>query len=207
MFHPGIILAVALTIYFYFIKKVSIKKVLPALLSLIIYLNIAKLFTGTGTIARIAQMTTGYSTDFMNRNTNGLIVVFLHRLVTILIISSAMIYIYRKTKAKTNSKLDRVLIVFTICLILLSGSMIQNRYLLVVSLIALLDIGMSYFNTKLVLTQFDVLLILIMTLISVGASSIIAYADVKDMMFSQPFIEVFFSNIFSLLKNIPIFFI
>lgn len=205
LFHLGIILAVALTIYFYFIKKVSIKKVLPALLSLIIYLNIAKLFTGTGTIARIAQMTTGYSTDFMNRNTNGLIVVFLHRLVTILIISSAMIYIYRKTKAKTNSKLDRVLIVFTICLILLSGSMIQNRYLLVVSLIALLDIGMSYFNTKLVLTQFDVLLILIMTLISVSASSIIAYADVKDMMFSRPFIEVIFSNIISLLKNIPMY--
>lgn len=205
LFHVGIILAVVLTIYFYFIRNINFKTTLPALLGLVIYLKIAKLFTGTGTIAQIAQMTTGYSTDFMNRNTNGLIVVFLHRLVTILIISSAMIYIYRKTKAKTNSKLDRVLIVFTICLILLSGSMIQNRYLPVVSLIALLDIGMSYCNGKLTITQLDVLLLSIMMLISISASFIIVYADIKDMMFSRPFIEVIFSNIISLLKNIPMY--
>ncbi|MFD1318488.1 hypothetical protein [Loigolactobacillus zhaoyuanensis] len=204
LFHVGIILAVALTIYFYFIKKVNLKTVLPALLGLIVYLSIAKFFTGTGILARIAQMATGYSTDFMQRNTNGLIIVFLHRLATVLIISSAAIFIYRKKGIKI--KLDRILIVFTICLILLSGSMIQNRYLLVVSLIAILSIGINYLNSKTAITQLDVGLLFIIAMISISASAVIVYADVKDMEFSRPIIEVFFSSIFSLLKNIPTYY-
>lgn len=203
LFHVGIVLAVVLTIYFYFIKKVNLKTVLPALFGLIVYLSIAKFFTGTGILARIAQMATGYSTDFMQRNTNGLIIVFLHRLATVLIISSAVIFIYRKKGAQ--NKLDRILIVFTICLILLSGSMIQNRYLLVVCLIAILSIGMNYVDSKKIsITQLDVVLLLIMTLISISASSVIVYADIKDMVFKTPFIEVFFSNIVSLMMKMPI---
>lgn len=202
LFHVGIVLAVVLTIYFYFIKKVNLKTVLPALFGLIVYLSIAKFFTGTGILARIAQMATGYSTDFMQRNTNGLIILFLHRLATVLIISSAAIFIYRKKGTKV--KLDRILIVFTICLILLSGSMIQNRYLLVVCLIAILSIGMNYVDSKVSITQLDVVLLLIMALISISASSVIAYVDVKDMVFKTPFIEVFFSNIVSLMMKMPI---
>lgn len=206
IFHPGIILASILAIYVACIKKISIFKILFPMLLLAIYLRFvtgSNLSLGSGNpIFQIVNMTNTYSSDFMQHSANGLLFIFLERLLTILVLIMALIVFSQLSREYRLSQFGRMLLFMSLVqFALIFTSMIFDRYILVTTFLALIYVARYISKIRLNIRY----LIFSMCIVTICIGIVICYANVKRMVFISPFFQLCISNLFHFFTNIPVY--
>lgn len=206
IFHPGIILASILAIYVACIKKISIFKILFPMLLLAIYLRFvtdSNLSLGSGNpIFQIVNMTNTYSSDFMQHSANGLLFIFLERLLTILVLIMALIVFSQLSREYRLSQFGRMLLFMSLIqFALIFTSMIFNRYIFVTTFLALIYVARYISKIRLNIRY----LIFSMCIVTICIGIVICYANVKRMVFISPFFQLCISNLFHFFTNIPVY--
>lgn len=206
IFHPGIILASILAIYVACIKKISIFKILFPMLLLAIYLRFvtgSNLSLGSGNpIFQIVNMTNTYSSDFMQHSANGLLFIFLERLLTILVLIMASIVFSQLSREYRLSQFGRMLLFMSLVqFALIFTSMIFNRYILVTTFLALIYVARYISKIRLNIRY----LVFSMCIVTICIGIVICYANVKRMVFISPFFQLCISNLFHFFTNIPVY--
>lgn len=204
LFHVGIILAVTLAIFVAIVRKTSIFSYAILLIGFIMFWIYA-IKNGSlevsGTFSQITSMANTYSTDFMNRNLNGTIILYLSRAADILMLSAAVIIYFGKPKINRDS-FDRLcLLQFFFGIMLFNNSMIFNRYLLIISILSIISIGKNIVTVKINRVQLGMFMIAVSLLIL----CVTAYAGCKDMNFTVSKLNLIFMNILKAFINLPIF--
>jgi len=204
LFHLGIILAVGLAIFVAIFRKATYFSY--ALLSIgfvMFWLYVAKNSdtTSSGVLYQMTSMANTYSTDFMIRNSNGRIVLYLTRMAGGLVFIATLIIGFGRKKIERDN-FDRLCLAqFVFWILLFNNSMIFNRYVLVSSMLGVFYLGK---NSALVNSAW-VRSSLFFVLTGLLMISVIAYAGFKKMTFSISLPELVTTNLISLLTNIPIF--
>jgi len=206
IFHPGIILASILAIYVACIKKISISKILFPMLLLAIYLRFvtdSNSSLGSGNpIFQIMNMTNTYSSDFMQHSANGLLFIFLERLLTILVLIMALIVFSQLSREYRLSQFGRMLLFMSLVqFALIFTSMIFDRYILVTTFLALIYVARYISKIRLNIRY----LIFSMCIVTICIGIVICYANVKRMVFISPFFQLCISNLFHFFTNIPVY--
>jgi len=204
LFHVGIILAVALVVFVAIVHKPSIFSYVLLLAGYVLfwaYVGKDGSMGASGMFPQIASMANAYSTDFMDRNLNGMIILYLSRVAGLLLLSAASIICLGKAKAKWDG-FDRLcLLQFFFVILLFNNSMIFNRYLLIFSMLSVISIGKNLAVVKISRAQIGAFL----TTTSVLILCVTAYAGCKGMIFTVSRLDLIFVNVFSFFSALPNF--
>lgn len=203
-FHLGIILAVILALFVAIFREKKRLSYPVLILGFIGFWLFADRFVGPGSagmFAQITNMATIYSTDFMVRNSNGLIVLFLSRFSGLLLVIAAVV-VGSESKSEKCDNFGRLCrLQFVFWLLLFNNSMIFNRYVLVSAMLSLFYIGKNMNCIKKSMRSTSLLLIGISGLMLL----VITYAGFRRMTFAVPLLELVTKNLISLFRNMPIF--
>jgi len=202
LFHLGIILAVILAVFVAIFRKGTRVSYLGLILGFIGFWLVTERFVGAGSAGMFAQITSManiYSTDFLVRNSNGLIVLFLSRLSGVLLLIATLVVGSRSEKCDYFERLCRLQFVFW--LLLFNNTMIFNRYVLVSSMLGLFYIAKNVNYVEKAKASACLLIVGISGLMLLVNAS----AGFKRMTFSVPLWELITTNLISLLRNVPIF--
>ncbi|WEV56542.1 EpsG family protein [Ligilactobacillus acidipiscis] len=204
LFHVGILLGVIIALYVALFKKTNFWSLTILISCFVIFLFYSKngmMGQDGGVLGQVSGMVSTYSNDFMNRNMNGMIVLYLNRFGTWGLILSFFVFLL-KTYQITMDSIVRMFMLQILFFILLTGnSMIQNRYMIIVSAFSLL-----FFSIKIdYVSGGSKIAIQFLTLMSLCLFFIPAFVANRNINFTIPLWQIFFSNVISLLKVVPIF--
>ncbi len=176
------------------------------MLLLAIYLRFvtgSNLSLGSGNpIFQIVNMTNTYSSDFMQHSANGLLFIFLERLLTILVLIMALIVFSQLSREYRLSQFGRMLLFMSLVqFALIFTSMIFDRYILVTTFLALIYVARYISKIRLNIRY----LIFSMCIVTICIGIVICYANVKRMVFISPFFQLCISNLFHFFTNIPVY--
>lgn len=205
LFHIGIILAVILAMFVALTKKTNLLFMCLLLFAYLLFWVVVGSTSvessGNGMFSQITGMANVYSADFLNRNLNGLIVLYLTRATGILLILAALAISLRKKEIPRN-QFDRLMTLLSLFQTLLIGnSMIFNRYLLISSILALYIIAIH----SGVLMSRSNQIAYFMVGISILFNIVITMTKLNGMKFTLSPFELITSNILKIFSNIPSF--